>query len=695
MQGMISSKRSKNSGIRFYRLMSLVGIVSSLFFATVFLIVYQSEQELIWDRLIVFVFSSVAYAASFSTKVPRKILYRLATVMFYIFTTQVIVSATLNQFEFIYLVALFLTLQAITISFRDEKQAGHYLAFVVIASTMGLGLCNNLTLSESIFVFSTLLISCLLLLIIVRIKARFQKNILIHEELLVTIVSKTEDAIFLTDFEGDINEANERAEEMFGYSLAELEGINFSVMRAHELTKEDDETGVTQLLENKFWNSEVELKRKDGSEFIGYVSVGWIMKFQNEYLVYRIKDITERKESEKELIRAKERAEDAAKAKSQFLATMSHEIRTPMKGVIGMTSLLSQTALDDDQKSYVDTIQKSGENLVVIINDILDFSKIESGKIELEKLDFNLKDLLLDIIKLLGPIAEQKGLDFRWTMGVDVPEWVNGDPTRLKQVIVNLVNNALKFTHEGSVDMHVTHKATTEHNFSLEFKIIDSGIGVPREKQKLLFESFTQVDSSTTRKFGGTGLGLAICKNLVRLMGGTLSVESAVGVGSVFCFSVIFEESLTTERETLEDNELDNMLASYDLSSLRVLLAEDNLVNQQVAQLILGNIGIFCDVVVNGVEAVEAVRSGNYDVVFMDVQMPEMDGLQASRVIREDEKFDTLCIVALTANAMQEDRVACLDAGMDLFLSKPILISDLKRTLVRILDQGRAVSQGD
>lgn len=692
---MISTHKSKSRGLGFYRMMCVVGMLTSLFFGMTFLLVFDDSRELIWDRVFVFLLSAGGYLLSFSKRIAAKRKYQFVGILFYAFTAQTVVSNVLNDFGFLHLVALFLTLQAIAISFRDERQAGFYLCYTSLLVALGLFIFSSHDVSQKLFIFGTVAISCVLLFVIVRIKSGFQRNVKIHEELLATIVSKTEDAIFLTDFEGDIHEANERSGEMFGYDPQEIEGRNFSILRDSELTREEDEEGVKQLLKNKFWNSEVTLRREDGSQFIGYVSVGWIRKFENEYLVYRVKDITKRKESERQLIQAKESAEQAAVAKSQFLATMSHEIRTPMNGVIGMTGLLKDTELSDEQMKYVDTISKSGENLLVIINDILDFSKIESGKVELDVHPFDLREKMLEVIGLLDPSAENKNIDLIMTIGPHVNTAIVADSTRIKQVLMNLINNAIKFTEAGSIKVEVD-KTQVGDKEGLEFSIVDTGIGIPEAKLGTLFESFTQVDSSITRKFGGTGLGLAICKNLIELMGGELYVESTEGQGSTFKFTIAIEQSTAEDIDIfeVEEDHLDAELAKFDLTTLKVLMAEDNVVNQQVASLILSNIGISCDIVDNGVKALESATTKTYDLVLMDVQMPEMDGLTATQKIIE-YFGDGYCppIIALTANAMREDQQQCLDAGMQAFIPKPILLPNLKMALCQVLSNPEFVFQ--
>jgi signal transduction histidine kinase/ActR/RegA family two-component response regulator len=479
---------------------------------------------------------------------------------------------------------------------------------------------------------------------------------------------------------------------MFGYELNELKFRNFGLLRIKELSDEEDQEGVRQLLKNKFWSAEVKLKRKDESTFIGYVSIGWIRKFKKEYLVYRIKDITREKEFEHQLILAKDRAEEVAQAKARFLATMSHEIRTPMNGVIGMTNLLSRTHLDNWQKSYVDTIQKSGENLLVIINDILDYSKIESGKIELDKHLFNLRELLLDIIDLLGPSAEDKGLDLVVKIGPNIPDLIVADSTRIKQILVNLVNNAIKFTKNGNIHLIIEKLSLNGDDLRIEFKVKDSGIGIPREKLSTLFDSFTQVDSSTTRKYGGTGLGLAICKNLVELMGGHIFAISKEGEGSEFCFDVLCSADIeSADPKLLDEKQLDHSLEKFDLGQLKVLVAEDNFVNQQVASMLLQTLGISCKVVANGKQSLEAFDTEHFDLVLMDLQMPEMDGITATELLlkRFYAKKNKPGIVALTANAMVEERNRCAEAGMIGFIAKPIMIPELKAVILNYLEAQR------
>ncbi len=529
--------------------------------------------------------------------------------------------------------------------------------------------------------------------------------------------------------------------------------------------------------------------------------------------VWFFHEVTEQKRSEERLRATMREAEEANRAKSFFLANMSHEIRTPMNGIIGMTGLLAETALENEQQDYVDTIRASSEALLVVINDILDFSKIESGKLELENIMFDLRDTIEEAIDTLAIQATEKGLDISYVFGKEIPVSLLGDPTRLRQVIVNLIGNAVKFTAKGGVVVRVEPFHVKDDDVILHFRVTDTGIGIPADRIDRLFGSFSQVDASTTRKYGGTGLGLAISKNLAELMGGSMWVESEEGVGSTFHFTVSFNrasldfdigssrspnllegrkaivldhlgfscESLTSKLEvfgvrvqagtTIDDFEalaakspdaevvfvesgmggleyqelksrirtrLGNeavtvvftgrlggmhlgenadsntlsLLKPYKLENvrsrmleaggkatprvkkvsndgakfgqnlpMRILLAEDNAINQKVANRLFKKMGYDIAVAQNGLEAVNMIGEGEYDLVFMDIQMPEMDGLEATREIikRWGEKRPR--IIALTANAMREDRENCFGAGMDGYLTKPFKPDDLKEII--------------
>jgi len=383
---------------------------------------------------------------------------------------------------------------------------------------------------------------------------------------------------------------------------------------------------------------------------------------------------------------------EASRAKSQFVANMSHEIRTPMNGVIGMASLLANTALSAEQRDYVDTIASSGRALLRIIDDILDFSKIESGHLELEKVDLAPRQLVAEVIRLFAPLARAKGLDLAATVEDAVAHVLSGDPGRLRQALVNLVGNALKFTEKGQVTVRVRVDADQDSAQLVRFAVRDTGIGIPPEALGRLFQPFAQADGSTTRRYGGTGLGLVISKRLVELMGGQLGVMSEPGEGSVFWFTARLERSALTARP--EAPEVASVAEAVPPATEppppatprgRVLVAEDNVVNQKVAARILERLGFEVDVAGSGDEAVAAARRGTYAAILMDGQMPRTDGFEATRLIRAFEGARHTPIIALTASAMRGDRERCLAAGMDDYLPKPVSPEQLEVVLRRWL----------
>lgn len=395
-----------------------------------------------------------------------------------------------------------------------------------------------------------------------------------------------------------------------------------------------------------------------------------------------MEQMAERSKLEEELRKAKEIAEASTKSKSEFLASMSHEIRTPMNGIIGTASLLKSTNLDETQLDYVSIIDFSANNLLAIINDILDISKIEAGQITLESIDFNLHNVINETIKLLTPKAIEKGIELTANIDGSVPLFAKGDPVRLKQVMINLTNNAIKFTKTGYVKIEAETIEQENKVRKYLFKIVDTGIGIPENAREKIFIDYLQADETTTRKFGGTGLGLPISKRLIEMMHGQIGLESEVGKGTTFWFTISLDIGKEPPYELIDEKAVFNI---DDADKLSILIAEDNLVNQKVAIATLKKLGHRLEIAENGKIACDMHNLNRYDVILMDVQMPVMDGITATQMIREQENKKGVTkkvkIIAMTANAMKEDRQKCLDAGMDDYISKPFKAVELSRML--------------
>lgn len=659
-------------------------------------------------------------------------------------------------------------------------------------------------------------------------RERMRQTLAESEERLRSIINNVIDGIIIINEAGLIELVNPSIEKIFGYARQELIGediarlVPTSYRAGHqEYIKTYLTTGIAKVIGV---GRELNGQRKDGVVFPMDIGVSEMRLGNKRFFVGIVRDITERKQTEQELKQARDMALEATRLKSEFLANMSHEIRTPMNGMLGMTQMLLDTELTADQRDFAEIVNSSAESLLSIINDILDFSKIEAGKMRMESAAFNLDQVVDEVVQLFAARAYGKGLQLISLVPVDVPVALHGDPTRLRQILSNLIGNAIKFTEWGEIMVRVSLAGSQDDTVQLRFEVSDTGVGITSEARRRLFQPFTQADGSITRKYGGTGLGLAISKQLAELMGGEIGVDSEPGAGSIFWFTAQFEkqqESVQPEVRSLYDLkgmrvlvtdenpayrevlccEIDSwggratsaagasevlpllraavargepydrvildmlmpemsgwmlpreikadpaiasvqmivlmpynrrtdieamrqagitgMLSKpirssyfYDcltaapaigqsaektessgrsftlnpVARARILVAEDNAVNQKVALGMLRKLGYEADVAGNGKEAVDAISRLNYDLVLMDIQMPEMDGFQATAMIRAQQSNERhIPIVAMTANAMSGDSEKCLDAGMDDYLAKPVKIDELHKALERWL----------
>jgi PAS domain S-box-containing protein len=487
-----------------------------------------------------------------------------------------------------------------------------------------------------------------------------------------SLVESNIDALMTTDPSGIITDVNKQMEALTGCTRDELIGAPF---KNYFTDPERAETGIKRVLsEKKVTDYELTACARDGKQtVVSYNATTFYDRDRTLQGVFAAaRDVTERKRVEAELQQAKAVAESASQTKSDFLASMSHEIRTPMNAIIGIADLLAKTPLTPEQDNYVQIFRRAGDNLLHLINDILDLSKVEASQLELERTRFSLNDLLGKVTEMVAVRAHEKGLALVCEIAPEVPRDLVGDPTRLRQVLLNLLGNAIKFTESGEVALRVTPDADSSAPGALRFTISDTGIGIPGEKLGAVFERFTQADSSTTRRYGGSGLGLTISKRLVELMGGRISVESGLGKGSVFSFAVPLEIWVgATGRATVSVG----TGLEPPLPALQILLVEDSTDNRTITVAYLQDTPYRVEIAENGAIAVEKFTAGHYDLVLMDRQMPVMDGLTATRAIREWEQANhrpPTAIIALTASALRGDKEKFVAAGCTAYLTKPI-----------------------
>ena len=487
-----------------------------------------------------------------------------------------------------------------------------------------------------------------------------------------SLIEANIDAIMTTDPSGIITDVNKQMEALTDCTRDELIGAPF---KSYFTDPERAEAAIKLVLSEKsVTDYELTARARDGKQtVVSYNATTFYDRNRTLQGVFAAaRDVTERKRVEAELQQAKAAAESASRTKSDFLASMSHEIRTPMNAIMGIADLLAKTALSPEQDKYVQIFRRAGDNLLNLINDILDLSKVEASQLELEQTGFSLHDHLEKVMEMVATRANEKGLALVGEIAPGVPNDLVGDPTRLRQVLLNLLGNAIKFTESGEVSLRVTQDGNFAVPTALRFAVSDTGIGIPSQKLGQVFERFTQADSSTTRRFGGSGLGLTISRRLVELMGGRIWVESGVGKGSVFSFAAPFEIWPTTNRPTLITVGVD---PEAQLPALRILLAEDSADNCTITMAYLEDTPYQVEIAETGAIACEKFTSGHYDLVLMDRQMPVMDGLTAARSIRAWEQANDrqpTPIIALTASALKGDREMCLAAGCTAFLTKPI-----------------------
>lgn len=506
------------------------------------------------------------------------------------------------------------------------------------------------------------------------------------ESYLSMVMKNIVEGVVTYDENGQILHFNLAMEKMFQTSRKNMAGCSIE-----SLSQADKETFPT--IYDQYFNGtstgpayETIAVNNSGDVFPIDLTISKVVTQRGATFIAVVRDITERKNEQKALIEAKENALQTALTKTNFLSTMSHEIRTPMNAVIGLTNLLLQESPRKDQIENLNTLKFSGENLLVLIDDILDYNKIQAGKLNIEQTEFSLNEVIHNINKSLNMRAYDKKISLHIVTESGFPNIIIGDPTRLSQVLLNLIGNAIKFTESGKVTLTITSKQDTDERWAINFAIEDTGIGIHKDKIDTIFDNFTQSDANTTRKFGGTGLGLAITRQLLELQGSSIQVKSILGKGSIFSFTLQFEtssESSITAGNTPDDQDL-----IEHFEPVNVLLVEDSLVNQMVATKFLTKWGLTVDIAENGAVAIDKVKEKDYAVVLMDLHMPVMDGYTAAKNIRAlpNEKYQQLPIIALTASTKASDQSDLNDAGINTYISKPFNPLELNQRIAQFIE---------
>ncbi len=585
--------------------------------------------------------------------------------------------------------AALVTLVAMSLGTATLLPWGAVMQSITVASTLASGLWFMFALEVDLSVWTrtggTVLPVLLSTIYLAHAYTRAREYQSRGEGLSRTIIDRAATGIVHVSARGKIVAANPALSRMVGVSRTALRGRDFEdLLHPADRGRDNQELRELQFYERADFQTDRRLLRRDGGVIWARLSVSALPVRGKVERVVMIEDVTASKNAERQLRVARAEAERASRAKGEFLATMSHEIRTPMNAILGSSELLADTEMSETQAQYVDAIRTGGEQLLSLIDDILDFSKIEAGRVELEQAVIDLRALVGKVQGLFVSQARRKRVEFKVTIDEEMPGRIRGDATRLQQILSNLVGNAIKFTEGGIVYVRVNVVEAADERVLVRMEVSDTGVGMGEDTLQRLFRPFEQADGSTTRRYGGTGLGLSIVKQLVELMGGEIGAESMPAVGSTFWCTIPFE--VVTGAHEQPVNAMRRRESGARLAGLRVLVAEDHPMNQMVIARILETLGCDAEIVGDGVQAVKAAQRRPYAVVLMDVHMPELDGVEASRMIIDGSSGVPPYVIGVTASALKEDRERCLDAGMQDFLTKPVRREELERALVDALD---------